>query len=85
MDFIGKSEMEWINRKERIDSIQREATSIWFMVANNNDKHRGHPGISGPSSDPKIPWSLEYGTLLGTIATLQEVCEKIKQELYNKI
>jgi len=76
--------MERINRKERIDAIQREATSLWFMVADNNDKLCGHPGISGPSSDPNIPWSLEYGTLLGTIGTLQEVCEKIKQELYTK-
>lgn len=63
--------------EEKIQQIYKLSVDLYYEVADDNMKRRGHPGVMGP---PSIgPWNLRDGVLEGAIQTLKEVSDKLKQ------
>ena len=61
-----------------IKEVYDLATKLYYVVADDNMKRRGHPGVMGPSGSPDEEYTINYGTLVGAIRALDEVLQKIK-------
>lgn len=76
-----------MNKEETITKIFDLATKLWYMVVYPTIKccPRGHPGVSGPSSDASEYWSQSLGEIRGVIQVLQEIEEIEKLGRKDKI
>lgn len=66
--------------EEKIKEIYSLSVSLYYEVADDNMKHRGHPGIMGPSSAEQ--WDENIGMINGIIQTLIEILNKINSQNY---
>ena len=62
--------------KEKIEQIYQLSLDLYYEIADDNMKRRGHPGPMGPT--PNQPWDWKIGVLEGAIQTLKEVSAKLK-------
>lgn len=59
------------------EQIHNEAISLWFKLEVGHHAE-GHPGEAGPSGHPNEKWDSDKGHLLGALATLKIINERIK-------
>lgn len=65
---------------KEIKEIYDKAINLWYKIVEPSyeGEPRGHPGVGGPSSNPKERWNEEIGYLKGAIAALK-YCLIIKE------
>ena len=65
--------------KEKIAQIYLLTVELYYEVADDDMKRRGHPGVMGTSSNDS--WDSNICVLDGAVETLKQISAKLKNNL----
>lgn len=67
---------------KEIREIYDMSVNLYYQVADDNMRRRGHPGVMGPAGviepDTNKPWDVNIGMIEGAIETLKQIANKLK-------